>query len=111
MLKAYHPKRLIKEETPSGRNRKLKNKSEPIAKRRVGFENELQANIQASLERQGMSPAAAKLVAQGLGQLTAAGIGATVGGTQGAATALTVDTRAFKGSDPEVSPRIAVANH
>ena len=53
--------------------------------------NQLQDGIQERLQTAGLSPNAAKGIAQGVTALTAAGVGAAVGGAQGAATALTVD--------------------
>ncbi|HUX89567.1 MAG TPA: hypothetical protein VMV48_02610, partial [Gallionellaceae bacterium] len=54
--------------------------------------DDLQTKVQGTLVEQGMSPENAKLVAQGVAEATSAGLGAAVGGTQGAATGLAVDT-------------------
>jgi len=53
---------------------------------------DMQKKAEDTLVAQGYNPETAKAMAQTLGQLASAGIGATVGGTQGAATSLTVDT-------------------
>jgi filamentous hemagglutinin len=53
--------------------------------------NALQFQTRVALVEQGMSPEAAKLVAQGLAELTSIGIGSVVGGTAGAATSLCQD--------------------
>ena len=54
--------------------------------------DEMQAKVQEALVQQGMSAEGAKLVAQGLAEATSAGMGAVVGGAQGAASGFTVDT-------------------
>jgi hypothetical protein len=54
--------------------------------------SDLQTQTQLALEAQGMSPEAARTVAQGLAQLTSVGIGSIVGGTAGAAASLVTDT-------------------
>jgi adhesin HecA-like repeat protein len=54
--------------------------------------NEWQVKGVAALFERGMSPEAAKAVAQGIAEATSLGIGAAVGGTAGAASALTTDT-------------------
>jgi len=53
---------------------------------------QFQAQVLTSLENAGLSPDAAKLASQTLAQATAAGLGAAVGGTYGAAMAFNVDT-------------------
>ena len=53
--------------------------------------NDLQDSIEKSLRNAGLDQDAARTIAQSVTTLTAAGIGAAVGGTQGAATAATVD--------------------
>lgn len=53
--------------------------------------NDFQDSMAKRLEASGMSPSAAKLMAQGITGLTAAGVGAVVGGGQGAAYGAAVD--------------------
>ncbi|MFZ6774923.1 hypothetical protein ACO0LB_19640 [Undibacterium sp. SXout7W] len=55
------------------------------------FMNELQNGIQTNLQKAGLNEETAKLTAQGVSDLAAAGMGLLVGGTQGAATALATD--------------------
>jgi len=54
--------------------------------------DELQTTVQQTLVAQGLSPDKAKTISQGIAEATSAGMGAAVGGTQGAMTGLTVDT-------------------
>ena len=53
--------------------------------------NQLQDGITVALKDAGLGDTAAKGIASGITGLTAAGVGAAVGGTQGAATSFTVD--------------------
>ena len=52
----------------------------------------LQGYAQLALQDQGVSPEVARVMAQGLAELTSAGVGQVVGGAGGAATSLAVDT-------------------
>ena len=52
----------------------------------------MQTNAELALVQQGVSPKAAKAMAQSLAQATALGLGVVVGGEVGAATSLAVDT-------------------
>ena len=52
---------------------------------------QLQGGVANSLQTAGLSPEAATGIARGIAGLTAAGVGAAVGGTAGAASALTID--------------------
>lgn len=54
--------------------------------------DQLQTKVQETLIAQGISPDKAKTLSQGLAEVTSAGMGAAVGGTQGAITGMTVDT-------------------
>ena len=51
----------------------------------------LQGGVASSLQTAGLSPEAATGIARGIAGLSAAGVGAAVGGTAGAASALTID--------------------
>ncbi|MFZ6774925.1 hypothetical protein ACO0LB_19650 [Undibacterium sp. SXout7W] len=55
------------------------------------FMNELQSGIQTNLQKAGLNEETATLTAKGIADLTAAGMGLLVGGTQGAASALATD--------------------
>ncbi len=54
--------------------------------------NELQDKAIAGLVAQGLSPGAALMVAQGIAEATALGVGSAAGGSGGASAALTTDT-------------------
>ena len=53
--------------------------------------DDMQDSIEKSMRNAGLDQDAARTIAQGVAMLTAAGIGASFGGTQGAASAATVD--------------------
>lgn len=71
--------------------------------------NELQDSIQQSLQAAGLNEGAAKVLAQGVATLTAAGVGSVIGGVHGAATAATVDAnnRALHPTDKQLAAKLA----
>ena len=72
--------------------------------------DEMQANVQTALINQGMSEEKAKLVAQGVAEVTSAGMGYASGGLQGVATGLTVDTNNRQLHPPETKRIAELAN-
>ena len=54
--------------------------------------NQLQASVEQALQSAGLGEAAAKLASQGLGQATALGLGAAIGGVPTAAVSFGIDT-------------------
>ena len=70
---------------------------------------DLQDGVAGGLVEHGASPETAVRVSQGLAELTSAGLGAVVGGTQGAGSALATDTnnRMLHAGDHEVARQLA----
>lgn len=64
---------------------------------------DLQFKAEVTLVENGMAPAAARILAQGVAEATSIAVGTIVGGTAGASTSLTTDTNNRQESIAEIS--------